>query len=75
MAWEWRENNCEKVLKALRKGEYEAIQASRDGALNTLAQLAREPEMLEAVNWIAVEQEREGVHMNCSCERSGVAAC
>jgi hypothetical protein len=31
MAWEWRENNREKVLEALQKGEYEAILTSRDG--------------------------------------------
>ena len=29
MAWEWRENNREKVLESLQKGEYEAILTSR----------------------------------------------
>lgn len=61
MAWEWRENNREKVLEALRKGEYEAILASRDGALDALAQLAWELETLEAVNLIEVKRERDGI--------------
>lgn len=61
MAWEWRENNREKVLEALRKGEYEAILTSREGALDTLAHLAWELEVLEAVELIQVEREREGV--------------
>jgi hypothetical protein len=61
MAWEWRENNREKVLEALRKGEYEAIMASREGALDALAHLAWELEVLEAVNLIQVERERDGV--------------
>ena len=46
MAWEWRENNREKVLEALRKGEYEAILTSREGGLDTLAHLACELEVL-----------------------------
>lgn len=29
MALEWRENNREKVLEALQKGDYEAISTSR----------------------------------------------
>src|SRR3989304_885642 len=61
MAWEWRENNREKVLDALRKGEYEAILTSREGALDALAQLACELEVLEAVHLIQVERERAGV--------------
>ncbi len=61
MAWEWRENNREKVLEALQKGEYEAILTSREGALDALAHLACELEMLEAVKLIQVEREREGV--------------
>ena len=61
MAWEWRENNCEKVLEALQKGEYEAILASREGALDALAHLAWELETLEAVKLIEVEREREGI--------------
>jgi hypothetical protein len=61
MTWEWRENNREKVLEALRKGEYEAILTSRDGALDALAQLACELEVLEAVKLIEVERERVGV--------------
>ena len=61
MAWEWRENNREKVLEALRKGEYEAILTSRDGALDALAQLAYELEVFEAVEQIEVERERAGV--------------
>lgn len=61
MAWEWRENNREKVLGALQKGEYEAILTSREGALDALAQLACELEVLEAVKLIEVERERLGV--------------
>ena len=61
MAWEWRENNREKVLEALRSGEYEAILASRDGALDTLAQLACELGVLDAVQLIEVERDRAGV--------------
>ena len=61
MAWEWRENNREKVLEAMQKGEYEAIMSSRDGALDALAQLAWELEVIEAVNLIEVERERAGV--------------
>jgi hypothetical protein len=61
MAWEWRENNREKVLEALQQGEYEAILASRDGALDALAQLAYELEVLEAVKLIEIERKRAGV--------------
>jgi len=31
MGWKWRENNRDKVLEALRRGEYEAILTSRAG--------------------------------------------
>jgi len=61
MAWEWRENNREKVLEALQKGEYEAILTSKEGALDALAQLAYELEVFEAVKLIEVERERAGV--------------
>jgi len=61
MAWEWRENNREKVVSALQKGEYEAILTSREGALDALAQLACELEVLEAVKLIEVDRERTGV--------------
>src|SRR3972149_1767209 len=61
MAWEWRENNREKVVEALQKGEYEAILTSREGALDALAQLACELEVFEAVELIEVERERAGV--------------
>jgi len=61
MAWEWRENNREKVLEALQKGEYEAILTSRDGALDALAQLACELGVFEAVELIKVDRERAGV--------------
>ena len=61
MAWEWRENNREKVLEVLQRGEYEAIMTSREGALDALAQLASELEVLEAVRLIEVERERTGV--------------
>ena len=61
MAWEWRENNREKVLEALRKGEYEAILTSKEGALDALAHLAYELEVLEAVKLIEVERERAGI--------------
>jgi len=61
MAWEWRENNREKVLDALQKGEYEAILTSRDGALDALAQLACELGVFEAVDLIEIERERAGI--------------
>lgn len=61
MAWEWRENNREKVLAALRQGEYEAILSSREGALDALAQLASELGVLDAVEMIQVERERDGI--------------
>ena len=61
MAWEWRENNREQVLDALRRGEYEAILTSREGALDALAHLASELEVLEAVDLIEVERERDGI--------------
>src|SRR3990172_13075547 len=61
MAWEWRENNREQVLEALRKGEYEEILTSREGALDALAHLANELEVLDAVELIEVEREREGI--------------
>jgi len=61
MAWEWRENNREKVLEAVRKGEYEAILSSREGALDALAHLAWELETLEAVKLIEVERARDGI--------------
>jgi len=61
MAWEWRENNREKVIEALRKGEYEAILTSKDGALDALAQLACELGVFEAVELIKVNRERAGV--------------
>jgi Transposase DDE domain len=61
MAWEWRENNREKVVEALQKGECEAVLTSREGALDALAQLASELEVLEAVKLIEVERERAGV--------------
>ena len=61
MAWEWRENNREKVLEAIRKGEYEAILTSREGALDALAHLAGELGVLEAVDMIEVDRKRAGV--------------
>jgi hypothetical protein len=61
MAWEWRENNREKVLEALRKGEYEAILTSKEGALDALAHLAWELGILEAVNLLRVKRERDGI--------------
>lgn len=61
MAWEWRENNREKVLEALRKGEYEAILTSREGALDALVHIAYDLEVLEAVKLVEVEREREGI--------------
>jgi len=61
MAWEWRENNREKVLAALQKGEYEAILSSREGALDALAHLASELGVLEAVTEIKLSREREGI--------------
>jgi hypothetical protein len=61
MAWEWRENNREKVLAALQKGEYEAILTSREGALDALAHLASELAIFEAVEWIEVDRERDGI--------------
>lgn len=61
MAWEWRENNREKVLEALRQGEYEAILTSKEGALDALAHLAWELGILDAVKLIRVERERDGI--------------
>src|SRR4030067_2690718 len=61
MAWEWRENNREKVIEALEEGDHEAIWGSRDGALDALAQLACELELFEAIELIEVERERAGV--------------
>lgn len=61
MGWEWRENNREKVLEALQKGEYEAILASRETALDALASLAWELGVLDAVSMIRVTRKREGI--------------
>ena len=61
MAWEWRENNREKVLEALRKGEYEAILTSKEGTLDALAHLAYQLEVLAAVKLVEVEGERAGI--------------
>ena len=61
MGWQWREHNQEKVLEALRRGEYEAILTSREGALDALAYLAWELGVLEAVNLIQVQRERDGI--------------
>jgi hypothetical protein len=61
MAWEWRENNREKVLECLRRGEYEAILTSREGALDALAYVAYELGVLEAATAIKVKREREGI--------------
>jgi hypothetical protein len=61
MAWEWRENNREKVMEALRKGEIEAVLTSRESALDALAQLACELGVFEAVERIEVERQRAGV--------------
>jgi hypothetical protein len=61
MVWEWRENNREKVLEALRTGEYEAILTSKEGALDALVHLSWELGILEAINLIQVERERGGI--------------
>jgi hypothetical protein len=61
MGWEWRENNREKVVAALQRGEYEAILTSKEGALDALARVAWELGVLEAVKLITVEREREGI--------------
>jgi hypothetical protein len=61
MVWEWRENNRKKVLQALRKGEYEAILTSREGALDALAHIASELDVFEAVELVAVERERDRI--------------
>lgn len=61
MGWEWRENNREKVVAALQRGEYEAILTSKEGALDALAHVAWELGVLEAVKLITVEREREGI--------------
>ena len=61
MSWEWREQNREKVVAALHRGEYEAILTSKEGALDALAHVAWELGVLEAVKLITVEREREGI--------------
>lgn len=61
MGWEWRENNREKVLECLRKGEYEAILTSQEGALDALAHVAYELGVLDAAAAIRVNREREGI--------------
>ena len=61
MSWEWREHNRAKVLAHLQKGDYEAIVTSKEGALDTLAHLATELGVLEAVSLLEVEREREGI--------------
>ncbi len=61
MSWEWKENNREKVLEALRDGEYDAILTSKESALDGLAHLAWELGVLEAVELINVERQRTGI--------------
>jgi hypothetical protein len=61
MVWEWRENNREKVVAALQRGEYEAILNSREGALDALAHVAWELGVLEAVKLIEVDRQRDGI--------------
>lgn len=61
MGWEWRENNREKVLECLRKGEYEAILTSQEGALDALAHVAYELGVLDAAAAIRVNRQREGI--------------
>ena len=61
MSWEWQENNREKVVVALQRGEYDAILTSKEGALDALAHLAWELGVLEAVKRIRVSREREGI--------------
>lgn len=61
MAWEWRENNREKVLESLRRGEYEAILNSKEGALDALAYVAYELGVLDAAAATQVYRERNGI--------------
>lgn len=61
MSWEWREHNRAKVLSCLEQGEYEAIVTSKEGALDTLAHLAAELGVLDAVSLIEVDRKREGI--------------
>ena len=61
MGWEWRENNRDKVVAALQRGEYEAILTSKEGALDALAHVAWELGVLEAVQLIQVKRERAGI--------------
>jgi len=61
MDWEWRQQDRVAVLECLRRGEYEAIVTSRQGALDTLAYLAAELGVLDAVACLEVEREREGI--------------
>ena len=61
MGWEWRENNRDKVVAALQRGEYEAILTSKEGALDALAHVAWELGVLEAVQLIRVKRERAGI--------------
>jgi hypothetical protein len=61
MAWEWRENDREKVLECLQRGEYEAILTSKEGALDALAYVSYELGVLEAAAAIKVNRERAGI--------------
>jgi hypothetical protein len=61
MGWEWRQQDRAAVLECLQRGEYEAIMTSRESALDTLAHLAAEVGVLEAVAVIEIERERSGI--------------
>lgn len=61
MGWEWRQQDRARVLECLKRGEYEAMVTSRQGALDALAHLAAELGVLEAVKCIEVERKREGI--------------
>jgi len=61
MSLELKRHDRVAVLDALRKGEYEAIATSGQGALDALLHLAIELGVFEALKVIKVERERAGI--------------
>ena len=61
MDWEWRRNDRAAVLECLRRGEYDAIAATSQGALDELAHLSAELGVWDALKVIQIHREREGI--------------